>query len=230
MSDNHWDAVWENYAQFSDYSLRYRNFMSKIAENVPNDAIVLEAGCGSGTTLEIFPESHTTIGLDLSYKALQITRNHSTNQIQGDIFSIPFRDNSFDLVYNSGVIEHFVDPTNRDAVNEMVRVLKPGGILIIIVPNTLCIWYRLVKWITKMAGKFDFGYEEDYSPKRLKGIIDHTSVSVDRYFGMQVFPPLATYKKSYAPIRIRRILCKVEKYVPFREYYSYAIGVIGKKK
>ena len=51
----------------------------------------------------------------------------------GDVRDLPFRENTFDAIYSMGTIEHF-DETER-AVEEMARVLKPGGRAIVGVPN-----------------------------------------------------------------------------------------------
>ena len=58
---------------------------------------------------------------------------HPSCGAAADVRAIPFRDDSFDAIYSMGTIEHF-DETER-AVEEMVRVLKPGGCAIVGVPN-----------------------------------------------------------------------------------------------
>jgi predicted SAM-dependent methyltransferase len=55
----------------------------------------------------------------------------SHNLIKG----IPFNDNTFDLVYHSHVLEHFTKKAGQDFINECLRVLKPGGIIRIAVPD-----------------------------------------------------------------------------------------------
>ena len=52
--------------------------------------------------------------------------------IQGNIFQLPFKENSFDVVWNQGVLEHFTEP--EKAIKEMYRVTKPNGIVAILVP------------------------------------------------------------------------------------------------
>ena len=89
---------------------------------------------------------------------------------------MPFQNNTFDFIYNSGVIEHFKDPMNVSAIKEMARVLKPTGRLLVILPNTYCLWYKVGKWVSVMMKNFEFGYEEDYSPTRLKNAIDSSRI------------------------------------------------------
>jgi ubiquinone/menaquinone biosynthesis C-methylase UbiE len=139
MSSNEtWEKVWTKDLITSDYSLKYLEFMGEVVKDLPGGSKVLEAGCGTGQTLALFLSHHGTTGLDISPAALELAKKTCTHPVLGSIFSMPFCDNSFDLVYNSGVIEHFPDPTNVDAIFEMARVAKPSGRIIIIVPNSLC--------------------------------------------------------------------------------------------
>jgi hypothetical protein len=108
-------------------------------------------------------------------------------------------------------------------------VTKKGGFVIIIVPNSLCPWYRLGKFVAVMLKNFEFGYEEDYSLDRLKKTVESCNVSIVKIFGLQALPPLATNSKELFPARIRRRLGAIEDYFPKKEYYAYAVGIVAKK-
>jgi len=225
-----WDKIWGKEQITSDYSIRYLDFMTEIERTLPPDSTVCEAGCGTGQTLRIFSSRHRTIGLDISVNALRIAKNSCDAPLQGDIFRIPLRSGSCDLVYNSGVIEHFPHPTNVAAVTEMARITRKGGRMIVIVPNTFCLWYKFGKEVAYRMKRFEFGYEEDYSPFRLKTTLEETGVEVGKCFGLQATPVLATNDREILPFPVRRRLARLEKYFPFREYYSYAVGIVGCKK
>jgi len=216
-----WDTIWSKPLITSDYSLKYLDFIRSVA--LPQDAKVIEVGCGTGQSLGVL--SCDTVGFDNSPAALSLAKDNCNHPVQGDIFHIPFKDNSFDLVYNSGVIEHFPEPYNLAVIEEMVRITKPGGTVIVIVPNSLCIWYRLGKFIATLLGEFEFGYEEDYSPWRLKKLFDQEVV----VFGLQALPPLATNDKELLPVSIRERIGKIENYFPLKQFYAYTVGVIVKK-
>ena len=168
MGEEVWEKVWTKHLITSDYSLKYLDFIRGIDQSLSSGATILEAGCGTGQTLSLLTRRHETVGLDISQAALNLARSNCKHSILGSIFKIPFKDNTFDLVYNSGVIEHFQNPTNVAGIQEMARVTKPSGRVIIIVPNTLCLWYKVGKFVAVMMKNFEFGYEEDYSPTRLK--------------------------------------------------------------
>lgn len=225
----HWDNVWENRKTISDYSLYYAHFMNDIAQSLQKGATVLEAGCGSGDTLACFTHQKT-YGLDLSKKSLALAKKNADHATLGNIFHMPFSNEKFDLVYNSGVLEHFKEPTNLHAAQEMVRVTKKGGTVIIILPNKYCFWYRLYKKLTiALTGSWEFGYEEEYSLRRLKNLTRRAGLHIEKAFGLAVMVPFATNRIEILPITIRKKLIHLDTIFPFKEYYAFGTGVICKK-
>jgi SAM-dependent methyltransferase len=203
--------------------------MEGIEKSLVEGSIVLEAGCGTGQTLALLSQRHETTGLDISRAALNLAQSNCKNPVLGSIFKIPFQDNTFDLVYNSGVIEHFEDPINVAAIREMARVTKLAGRVIIIVPNTLCLWYKAGKCVAVMMKNFEFGYEEDYSPKRLKTAVRRAGLEIEQTFGLQVLPPLATNDREVLRASLRKKIGLVENAFPLKQYYAYTVGIIARK-
>jgi len=112
---------------------------------------VLEVGAGIGTDLAQFAEAGAFVtDLDLSSGHLALAReNFERRGLNGefvlhDAESLPFDDNRFDVVYSNGVIHH--TPNTYAVVDEMYRVLKPGGRVIVMVyaENSLHYWRNLV--------------------------------------------------------------------------------------
>jgi ubiquinone/menaquinone biosynthesis C-methylase UbiE len=99
----------------------------------------LDAGCGTGVcSLALAERAHSVVALDLSGGALCTARNLARRldrpkiaAIQGSLLALPFADGSFDLALSWGVVHHTVDP--RRALDELARVLRPGGALILAV-------------------------------------------------------------------------------------------------
>ncbi|MFA4877227.1 MAG: methyltransferase domain-containing protein [Methanoregula sp.] len=229
-ADEVWEKVWTKNLITSDYSLKYLAFMEEIERHLPHHSKVLEAGCGTGQTLGLFSGRHEAFGLDISRAALSLAKENCQNPVLGSIFSIPFQNDTFDLVYNSGVIEHFRDPANVAAIQEMARVVKPSGKVIIIVPNTLCLWYMLGKKIAVMMKNFEFGYEEDYSCHRLHDAALRAGLVIERTFGLQALPPLATNDREIASIGLRKRIGRIEEIFPKKQYYAYTVGIVAKKQ
>lgn len=93
---------------------------------------LLEVGCGMGTDLLQFARGGARVtGVDLTPRSVEISRNHLTLYGQAGDFvltdgeQLPFANESFDVVYSNGVLHH--TPDTAGAVNELHRVLRPGG-------------------------------------------------------------------------------------------------------
>lgn len=88
---------------------------------------ILDVGCGDGFILKELIKRKTnsfTVGLDVSPNTLKFSRklNPSARLIQADIYSLPFKENLFDLVINLQVLEHLEKP--KKAIDELRRVTK----------------------------------------------------------------------------------------------------------
>lgn len=229
MSAEIWDNVWNQRFVISDYSLQYRKFTSQLSKKIKIKSKVLEAGCGTGEGLIAFSKDHDTYGLDISEKALELAKENCKHPVKGDIFKIPFPENTFDLVFNSGVLEHFKEPNNLKAAKEMVRVTKKGGLVVIILPNAYCIWYRIYKKIAQLLKQYEFGYEEEYSTKRLEKLTKDAGLEIIEKFGLQAFVATATNRFQLLPFYIRKHLVKLDLIFPFKEHYAFGTGVVCRK-
>ena len=152
----------------------------------PGD-LVLDIGCGEGRhSLGLYVDREVNaIGIDLSTEDLKIAKSRikdftvtDTNKSScafgvGDIQSLPFTDNAYDAVICSEVLEHLESLDN--AVSEIVRVLKPGGVLAVSVPRFIpeLICWKLSSEYSKTPG----GHVRIFRQKNLKQLILKESVS-----------------------------------------------------
>ena len=105
---------------------------------LPDDAQILDAGCGSGRNLELLAAFGAVTGLEPSSASLSVARGRRLGcVVEGSIESIPLPDASFDLATSLDVIEHVDDVT---ALRELRRVVRPGGFLLITVPAYPALW------------------------------------------------------------------------------------------
>lgn len=95
---------------------------------------LLEVGVGAGTDFLQWVRGGThAYGIDLTQEAVDHVKHRldiyglkAEQLVVGDSENLPFEDNFFDIVYSWGVIHH--TPDTEKALNEIIRVLKPGGI------------------------------------------------------------------------------------------------------
>jgi SAM-dependent methyltransferase len=102
---------------------------------------VLDVGCGTGFNLQALCALGVSeaIGLDLADKALAFCRGRGLQTlVRGDAARPPFQDESFDLVLALDLIEHVQD--DRAALDGLLRILRPGGRLILFTPAFSFLW------------------------------------------------------------------------------------------
>ncbi len=110
-----------------------RPFLSDLA--IKQGDCVLEVSVGTGDNLEIIPPGVPFYGLDISINMLKNCRKTSLRRgipvvlVHGMAEALPFKDNSFDVVLHVGGINFFTNKAH--AIQEMIRVAKPGAKILI---------------------------------------------------------------------------------------------------
>lgn len=98
------------------------------------EGLVLENGCGVGMYIEHLSEhSGHVIGLEYDFERSWIAHQGSEHIVNAAGETLPFPDESIDFILSHEVLEHVQD--DLQAVQEMVRVLRPGGRIALFVPN-----------------------------------------------------------------------------------------------
>jgi SAM-dependent methyltransferase len=107
--------------------------------SLPRDARVLDAGCGSGRTLQELVRYGEVTGIELNEEAAELARSRGHGEVRvGRLEELPWPDQSFDLITCLDVIEH--TPDDRPALAELRRVCRPGGRLLVTVPAYPSLW------------------------------------------------------------------------------------------
>src|SRR4029077_19237736 len=120
-------------------------------------------------------------GVDISeptvIQALAAFHGDTLRGAVSDVRELPFRDASFDAIYSMGTIEHF-DETER-AIEEIARVLKPGGRAIVGVPNRHDPFLRpALAAALQAAGLYAYGYEKSYSRRALRKMLEQVGLTI----------------------------------------------------
>jgi len=95
---------------------------------------VLDAGCGTGANLIQFSASTKAVGVDISDEALRYCRLRKVSAVKAELLTLPFADKTFDCVTSFDVLYHRWVKDDLVAMREIVRVTKPGGLVLVRVP------------------------------------------------------------------------------------------------
>jgi len=106
---------------------------------LPARADILDAGCGSGRTMQELAGYGAVQGVELSESAVEVARARGVGEVViGRLEELPWPEESFDLITCLDVIEH--TPDDRVTLRELHRVTRPGGVLLVTVPAYQALW------------------------------------------------------------------------------------------
>lgn len=119
-----------------------------------NDARVLVAGCGVGMYARQIRSRYTdaVAAFDIEFDRVQTARGGIAQALVAAGESIPFASDAFDTVVSHEVLEHVAD--DRLSLREMLRVTKPGGRILLFIPNR---WYPFETHGHYWRGQYRFG-------------------------------------------------------------------------
>ena len=135
-------SVYEQFAQLEENHFWFKGrrtiFFDLIGRTLTKrseapDRQILEIGCGAGGMLGPLSNYGHVTGIDISHEYMQFCKQRGHDRVvTGSGYELPFQDNSFDMVALFDVIEHI--PDDQRVLEEVRRVLKPGGQVFISVP------------------------------------------------------------------------------------------------
>ena len=132
--------------QLSEQDQRSNTLFYKALDGDLKDKVVLDIGCGDGEALKILTSKGASMfGLDPSSKFLEKAKriNPEATFVQGVGESLPFSDNSFDVVISKWAMQ-----TSRDVpavLRESARVLKTGGMLLFLTKHPMQQWLEKIR-------------------------------------------------------------------------------------
>ncbi|MDA0149864.1 class I SAM-dependent methyltransferase [Vibrio sp. LaRot3] len=134
--ENKWEEFAKNFEASNNYVVGIKD-INRVKQRLKKHTDVgalLELGCGNGTYTECFVEqAERIVATDVSQPMIEVSKIRFENELkvvveQADCFALRYEDNSFDTVFMANLLHVIPNPVS--ALEECLRVLKPGGRLI----------------------------------------------------------------------------------------------------
>jgi len=160
---------------------------------------ILDAGCGLGDyTVFALKEDANVWAFDYSHEMVNCTAARIKNLrlkaeavSQQSIVSIDYPNEMFDKVFCLAVLDHLPEPDRMKALKELTRVLKPGGLLYLDVPNRFAYHWRLIFELMKLFKLYPGGEIHFFTPGELKQLIRFFGLLPQNSLGLTILPPFS---------------------------------------
>jgi len=196
----------ESNSETTAFRIVNSDILEKFKSNGVN--IILEAGCGDGRFLvEAKKNGMTPYGFDSNQELVNTCRKKGIKAKKATLSEkLPYSDNYFDGIYCTNVIEHTTDPDF--ALYELYRLLKPGGLLLVVVPD---IDYSLFY--------DDWTHIKPFTKRTMRNIAIGVGI---RTFKISLFyPPILVKYWDFLPVRWLNYLLKIR---PFADVTNFAMS------
>lgn len=132
-----------------------QHYMELVLRYAPTTSKILDLGCGTGISSRLLNQAgYDVVGTDISSLFLNEAKNWENEKLRYqvcDVMELPYEDDSFDVICSNELIEHL--PDVETALNEMVRIVRKGGRIILSGPNLCSPLIPLIDWFRLMCGK-----------------------------------------------------------------------------
>jgi len=191
----------------------------EVGAGMGGDSVFLAKKGGEVTVIDFTKEALALIGENAKKAKVDITT------VQADARRIPFPDNTFDIIFHQGLLEHFKNPD--ELLREQKRVLKLGGYLLVDVPQRYTT-YTVKKHLLMLFGKWFAGWEREFSIGELEGLLRHVGLTPVQSYGWGYYGKLYHLRHWRLGSWYERLWRRIEA-TRLKLYLSWCIGVIAQK-
>lgn len=162
------------------------NLFAQLVPRFCPSGTLLDVGCGTGSILQLFSKTHEVHGIDVADTAVKICKERGLEHVHiSSAEKLPYRDSFFDGVILSDVLEHVAD--DKRVYEEVLRVTKPKGIVLITVPAFEELWnYDDVRCL----------HYRRYSKEALLTLIRHEKLIQFRFIYFFLYPIVKIIRKT----------------------------------
>ena len=232
----------------AEKSLIWSSIRKSLGEVDIGSLSTIEIGAGSGTISAVFARHGAGVTvLDFSQEALDVNTalfesfGLKQQSLLADALNLPASLlGRFDVAMSFGLAEHFDGDQRTKVIKAHFDLVRPGGLVVITVPNRHCWPYRLWKARRELTGKWHFGMEIPYSRAEISticgtiGVKDYHITGSPFLASLDFVLPFARWKRS-----IEKRILKDKRFDPGRivqertgplgPYLGYALVLIARK-
>lgn len=238
--EGYWRGVWSTYANPEYYQPFIAGslipFERIFTRHLSKQELILEAGCGTAQYVKALNvRGYRCIGLDYEIKAMEMANIHAgpLPLVCGDITALGMAENSFNAVISLGVVEHRrAGP--EPFLEEMCRILTPGGTLLISVPyfNPLRRWRATRGAYQDEVDEMDF-YQYAFTKKEFCQFLESAGFEVEKYYTYAHQKSLSQelHWLNKIPESLKKLFLRISKHIPYvNSQIGHMLMVIARKK
>lgn len=201
--DQHYEMPPDDYFHHHDINEKLHNMsqlLQQAHELIGGTGSLLDVGAGRGELLLVARQQGWSVqGIEPSIVFADYAVRYSGVEVRREtIEDCGFPESSFDVVVVGGVLEHLYDP--NETVKEIARVLRPGGVLFVDVPNEEGLYFRvgnlyqklrMRNWVVNIAPTFSPFHTFGFGPRSLQALLSKHGLKPKRwryYGGRSVLP------------------------------------------
>lgn len=194
-----WQRYWREAGKFALDSYMHYFWREHLIHIMPvlrslsDEFMIIDVGVGTGSLLRLIREAvkPEVVGLDISRQALREAKlrfkpfKSKSSLILGDVFHLPFRNDTFDVVICLGLMEHFKD--SLTPMSNVLKLVKEGGYAFISVPQQRSLYTPYKYWQIRRK-RWPFGFEREFTADELREICEKLGLAKVKIVGIDFYP------------------------------------------
>ena len=239
--DEEWQARFERFGRgyeadhkvsgWSESGLERRlsTFSQLLADHDLQKSVrVLDAGCGAGTYVRFLAEREfQAVGMDYSLPSLQralaADPQKTGRYVGGDVYRLPFCDETFELVVSIGTFQAMGNPSQ--ALKELVRVLRPKGLLVVECLNGRELIFQLKTFVERIKGIAP--KVRTYPPQEVERWLEACGVTLLKRQGVYLPPRQFVQVNKLLDLKLTNFILNRVRWISLLSAHAFLL--VGKK-